>query len=82
MRSARVGTSPSQARKLGRLRATVPEDLIREAVAEHIITPKEADLMHDAERLRDLVIQVDAFAYYGRKNLRSSPLRSAKEDAA
>ncbi len=72
----------AKARKLGRIQALDAQASVTEALAARIITVREAELLHKAERLRDLVIQVDAFADYGAKNVRTLLHRHSRANAA
>jgi acyl-CoA dehydrogenase len=67
-----------RARRRGRLSSGEPE----EALAAHIIQLQDLEPLRRLRRLRDALIQVDAFADYGRRNAHGGAQPGTRADAA
>jgi hypothetical protein len=78
----------AQARHSGTLDAGDLEAQVAQALRLELLSPAEAELLREAERLRDQVIAVDAFTDYGRSRpapvsaRRPSRRKEPKEEAA
>jgi acyl-CoA dehydrogenase len=81
-REAPLERAIATARRRGQVTASEPEDALRQALAAHVIGLSDLDSLRRLYRLRDEVIQVDAFADYGRRNAWRAPRQGPAADAA
>jgi len=81
-RGAPLERAIATARRRGQVTATEPEEALRQALTVHAIGLPDLDSLRRLYRLREAVIQVDAFADYGRRNAWGAPRQGAAADAA